>query len=474
MDLRDHDATTSQSDAEPLLGLAERGRSDAASVRSGSPPLLESVDPTRPDATFIPSGVELLISRHGSESTSGAHNETSVKGRSSLKKRDYLHGWRMGITLCAATSGTVFMINLVLTAWALSKYGLTKEGVGIIQEGSCKKTAHLSLWLHLIINLLSTLLLSASNYSMQCLASPTREEVDNAHSRKVWLDIGIPSVKNLNYIARPRIVLSWLLFFSGVPLHLFYNSAVFSTLSAQEYDVYSASPDLGIQEALNWSAPVGFNRTLGYFRDIRNTSVWQQLDNAACILAYAKPFVSARGDVVVISDNLNTTSLIELYAEGYANIVDDQQYEQYYWMCSISPFQFCNTTDLLENTSKWKVSPVQDRSIVKSCFSRIVDEHCRVQFSIVIISVVIACNFLKALCMLLTLRKQRSRPLVTLGDAIEEFLVNPDGTTRLACLSGKSSFSGGQWRDAPSRWQDQSHRWFLSLSSYRWFICIAL
>ena len=378
----------------------------------------------------------------------------------------------MGITLCAATATTVFVINLTLTAWALSRCGLTKGGVGIIQEGSCKKTAHLSLWLHLIINLLSTLLLSASNYSMQCLASPTREEVDKAHLQNVWLDIGIPSIKNLNYIARPRIVLWWLLFFSGVPLHLFYNSAVFSTLSSQEYDVYVASPDLGSRETLNWSTPVGDHRTLGYFRDIRNTSIWQQFDNAACILAYAKPFVSARGDVVAISDNVNSSSLIDHILD-----VSEPQDEQYHWMCSVMPIQAhegfsCNTTYLLENASKWTLGPNQN--IIKYCFSRLVDEHCRVQFSIVIIGVVIACNFLKALGMLLTLLRQRSPPLVTLGDAIEEFLIKPDGTTRLACLSGKNSFSGGRWGDAPSRWQDKGHRWFLSLSRYRWFICIAL
>ena len=174
---------------------------------------------------------------------------------------------------------------------------------------------------------------------------------------------------------------------------------------------------------------------------------------------------------MAISDNVNSTSLIEWYTDGGANA---KQYEQqYYWMCS-NIVQPCNTTDLLENTSKWMLGPVQDRHIIKYCFSRVVDEHCRVQFSIVIIGVVIACNFLKVLCMLLTLRKQRSRPLVTLGDAIEEFLVKPDDTTRLACLSDKSSFFGEQWRDALSRWQDQSHWWFLSLSSYRWFICIAL
>ena len=176
---------------------------------------------------------------------------------------------------------------------------------------------------------------------------------------------------------------------------------------------------------------------------------------------------------MAISDNFNSTSLIEWYIDVGANVVDAQQ--QYNWMCSNITYQSCNTTYLLENTSKWMVGPVQDRYIIiKYCFSRVVDEHCRVQFSIVIIGVVIAYNFLKVVYMLLTLRKQRSRPLVTLGDAIEEFLAKPDSTTRLACLSNKGSFSGGQWRDAPSRWQDQSHRWFLSLSSYRWFICIAL
>ena len=113
------------------------------------------------------------------------------------------------------------------------------------------------------------------------------------------------------------------------------------------------------------------------------------------------------------------------------------------WMCS-NIDQSCNTTDLLEITSKWMLGPVQDRHIIKYCFSRVVDEHCRVQFSIVIIGVVIACNFLKVLNILLTLRKQRSRPLITLGDAIEEFLVKSNNTTRLTYLSDKNSFSDKQ------------------------------
>jgi hypothetical protein len=72
----------------------------------------------------------------------------------------------------------------------------------------------------LLINALSTILLSASNYTMQCLSAPTRSEVDDAHSTGKWLDIGVPSVRNLGRIARKRVILWWLLGASSLPLHL--------------------------------------------------------------------------------------------------------------------------------------------------------------------------------------------------------------------------------------------------------------
>lgn len=100
----------------------------------------------------------------------------------------------MGITLCAATASSVLTINVVLTVFASIKYGL-HDGFGTLQECNCHTTKDLSLWLHLAINVLSTLLLGASNYCMQCLTSPTREEIDKAHGQHVWLDFGVPSVR---------------------------------------------------------------------------------------------------------------------------------------------------------------------------------------------------------------------------------------------------------------------------------------
>ena len=359
------------------------------------------------------------------------------------------------------------------------------------QEGNCKETGHLSLWLHLIINLLSTLLLGASNYSMQCLASPTREEVDKAHHQSTWLDIGVPSVRNLTRIARHRIILWWFLVISGVPLHLFYNSAVFSTLSAQEYNVYVASPDLVSGKDVDWSAPVyptydenNGTLTVANFRDVGNKSIWQQLDKAACIEAYPKSFISMRGDLVAISAAANASIFWTESIQG------GSFFSSYDWMCykflsemdalSRNRTTRCDADAILQNPLNWTLTaysevPHNGGSFrIEYCLSRLVEERCRVRFSVLIMGIVMACNFLKTLCMLLALRRQKSRPLVTLGDAVEDFLVNPDRTTRSACLSGKNGFSGGRWRDGSSRWEKRGQRWFLSLSIQRWFVCNSL
>ena len=66
-----------------------------------------------------------------------------------------------------------------------------------LQHGDCGKMKRLDLGLHLLINILSTILLGASNYSMQCLTAPTRQDIDQAHHDNSWMDIGVPSVKNI-------------------------------------------------------------------------------------------------------------------------------------------------------------------------------------------------------------------------------------------------------------------------------------
>ena len=375
----DYPATSGQSSTAQSVEVTDSGEPDVAFIRFDTAPLLELPNFGDSNTASVVSGKEpLLRSTKHPGSTESIRKHVAVKMRDVLKKNNYLQGWRMGITLCAATAGTVFLINLILTVWATSTYGLKNGGFGIIQSGSCKETARLSRGLHLVINALSTFLLGASNYSMQCLASPTREDVNRAHHQKKWLDIGVPSARNLNRIARHRIVLWWLLAVSGVRLHLFYNSAVFSTLNSQEYNVFTASPDFFSQETHNWSTPIKSygsdgpdgpdsdpKRTLGYFRNT-STSTWQRLDNAACIRAYAQPFVSAHGDLVVLSATINSSTLIEYYTFEYG-------LGEYNWICSGEQpayYERCNTDYILKNPSSWTVGGVSDTVLsVQYCLS---------------------------------------------------------------------------------------------------------
>lgn len=94
----------------------------------------------------------------------------------------------------------ILFANLGLTIFAVVRYG-SQKGVGLIFEGECYMVRSLDQWIHLLINLLSTGLLSASNYCMQLQAAPTRANVNRAHQDGERLDIGIPSLRNLRYVS---------------------------------------------------------------------------------------------------------------------------------------------------------------------------------------------------------------------------------------------------------------------------------
>jgi hypothetical protein len=128
-------------------------------------------------------------------------------------------GWRFSLLCSAALASTVLILNLALLIWAFVRFGL-HGGVVTLYTGSCPRMQSIFTWTHLAINILSTLLLSASNFCMQCLAAPTREEVDKEHTRENWLDIGVMSLRNLRSVARWRFYM-WLgLAASSIPLHL--------------------------------------------------------------------------------------------------------------------------------------------------------------------------------------------------------------------------------------------------------------
>ena len=151
---------------------------------------------------------------------------------SSAWKPVWYTGWHTGVLACAASAVVVLFINVGLTVYAATNLrNKMEKGTGTLYEGSCDTSKTIGLWLHLAINVLSTLLLSGSNYTQQCLAAPTRKEIDAAHARRKWINIGAPSAGNLFKIKLERMLLWIAIGFTSIPLHLLYVYTIIQVLA---------------------------------------------------------------------------------------------------------------------------------------------------------------------------------------------------------------------------------------------------
>lgn len=127
--------------------------------------------------------------------------------------------WRKALYWATGLAAIVLVFNTIWAVVAVTKYPLD-HGLRRLYQGNCTTASRIDSVLHVVINILSTLLLGASNYVMQILNSPTRDECDRAHRRGKWLSIGLTNVKNLAYIPIRRAILFTLLFTTAWPLHL--------------------------------------------------------------------------------------------------------------------------------------------------------------------------------------------------------------------------------------------------------------
>jgi hypothetical protein len=128
--------------------------------------------------------------------------------------------WRFGLHAGLYASIIVLLSNMALLLTGIITRDDTLKGISTITKGEAKRITTISTAYHVLINILSTILLTSTNYAMQILCAPTRREVEKAHARGQWLDIGIMSVHNLRHIDRRRVIAWVLLAFSSVPLHL--------------------------------------------------------------------------------------------------------------------------------------------------------------------------------------------------------------------------------------------------------------
>ena len=273
---------------------------------------------------------------------------------------------------------------------------------------------------------------------------------------------------------------------SSIPLHLFYNSAVFSTLSANDYEVCLISPNLATGKYFNatWDhdSTTNLNMTLtsdlvnlgsDLMRNSENASIWQNMTNSQCLKEYGQEFVSTHGNLLAVSHALNDSNSIKYIDSGWPK----SDRSAYSWMCNDYPDALygqnssqCRLSDILKVADNWTIGS----DLVDYCLSLRMEENCRLQFSLAILILVIICNFVKAACMTLMVYQHDPEPLVTLGDAIASFLNEPDLATQGICIATKNDFRKSHWTAAANTWQPRQLRWFKNASLKRWLVCNSL
>ncbi|KAK4499341.1 hypothetical protein PRZ48_009854 [Zasmidium cellare] len=421
---------------------------------------------------------------------------------SSREKKRKLQGWHFGVSIAAWTASTVLLLNFIFTIVAAVQFG-TDGGVGTAYDGSCEYVNRVTTWLHLVINGLSSILLSASNYTMQALSAPTRQEVDRAHSKGDWMDIGVASIRNLSRIKWHRVVAWCVLAVSSVPIHLLYNSAVFKSIDTNQYWVVVANPQWlkggnystdipwagAPPEAYNISIPYGENyidglqSMWGNASKSWNATAYRNMSNAECIQTYGQNFVSGYNHVLAVtSEGGDFTNETLFYAEQSSGATFSNP--NYMWICAAdfnaSASLTCDTKSVRANADDWIINGKK----IDYCLSQLEPSHCRIGFSLQVLIAVIVCNALKTAAMFWTLYRQKDVTMVTIGDAISSYLDRPDETTKGRCLMSRKDIK--DWKlqgtkDKPNTeplpktfFQDKAPMWFTAASWKRWITTFTL
>ncbi|CAI7618579.1 unnamed protein product [Penicillium viridicatum] len=142
---------------------------------------------------------------------------------------------------------------------------------------------------------------------MQCLSSPSRAVVDRAHGQRKWLHNGAPNLKNFFFLEWRRRVLWILLLVTSLPIHLIYNSAVYSALGIDAYNIVLASANFDFSNPPQQDAAyencfeqnVASNMSSFYAAMPK----FENLTTQKCLDTYAVNYIAGRGTLVLVTSD---------------------------------------------------------------------------------------------------------------------------------------------------------------------------
>ncbi|SMY25545.1 unnamed protein product [Zymoseptoria tritici ST99CH_1A5] len=337
--------------------------------------------------------------------------------------------WQFTVMLGAVTAFVIFAANAGVLVWTRKNFQ-NVAGVATIFQGDCDVSNNAATIFHLAVNILSPLLLSASNVCAQLLSASTRKNIAKAHVKGRWFDIGVPSVRNLYRIPLWR-TLGWtILFASSIPLHLVYNSVIFTTFSARSYQAaYVSSNFSTTTDRWNATIPGRTQRQLGTLVDLQHN--FDQLRNLTvreCVSAYTGSTNAANwGNLLIIASNVGNLPPV-LAMKGFES-TDGPGWARDI-RCGMGQnltVQKNTTGCVILNDGKDKIMGIGSFAHIDYCLAESLEAKCTVRISMVVLAIVTLCNLLKVIVMLITVTSGFA-PLANVGDAISSFLDEPDIT----------------------------------------------
>jgi len=436
---------------------------------------------------------------------------------------DHEPGWKSTVMVGGAVIGLAMIANIVILTWAshLPQIGLHPgDNTITLFQGACSQGTTIKTWSHLTINVVSTLILVASGACMQCLSAPTREEVDRAHMKGAFLDIGVLSTRNLFRISKVRLLLWTVLSITSIPLHLIYNSVIFSTISANDSLAVTLAP--GFRSHTGWNATynqqflyniaIDGNRQIsdyvfigaifindssaGTFEDFARvndslsvldffhnppfTDAYDNLTTEECANYYATDLISTRSNVALITSQPNTT--VSLYDVAFTPATSYNYWAQPDRGTPDIRNVMCNTSHGFLNMGsqdlcKTRTNPVPDGFyVVDYCLAQKTAEICAIGIAPSLMIVVIVAGAMKLATILTTVYLLDFNPLITQGDAIISFMRRPDDATVGAGPLSHTALVKPDKASQDSRthnltpWKNSKRRWFAAASKKRWTI----
>ncbi|KAI1741085.1 hypothetical protein F4680DRAFT_458292 [Xylaria scruposa] len=418
------------------------------------------------------------------------------------------NGWEMAAKVnCAILAAT----SVTLVALSIAAASTKNLNILFILSDNCdgSRISATNVALHLFINLLSTLVvcpfaLASSNFFMQVLNAPSREELDRAHSKGSWLGIGVPSVRNGFLVSRFKTWCWIALLFSSIPIHILFNSIIFETdyrgsdfhltIGSEPFvhngSFFSPGASLysghEITDVISLSYGNSVNDTdaiQDLLKAAKHGSNWTKIDSRKCWEIYINcENLRIYRDLVVVVDQPAGWTRRDMW-----QLSTDQSRSWDQFVPSDEPNHLffharCPITDRSHNQRWPGLQPDASQLSMKYCLAETPERICHIALSptlLLSVTVAIVTKTIIAFILTVILIRRNQPPLVTLGDAVASFIEKPDAVTAGLCTLDQRSLkktvgSKDLLLPGPRRWRARRKRRLAAVPRSVWLSSYSL